>query len=667
MTTYIYFAVLGLTSGAIYVGLATGVQAVYLASGVINFAQGAVAMWGAYVFVELRTSGQLVFPIGSVSLGDHVPLVVDILFGLASAVVVAALAHFLVFRPMKRAPVLARVVASVALMVTLEALAELRFGGTSVSVPPILPSGSIRLGSHLLPDSDLIVGGIAIIVAGGLWWWFRHTTMGVATRGGALNPEGVSLLGYSPNRLGVVAWMIAAVISSFIVMVASNATGLDPTTYTLDIVPALAVLLLARLSSLGMITVAGLGLGIFQSITSLLMSKPWWPTWAQSGVQVAIPFVIIVIVLFFTHHGLVARGDEDAAQLPQVRIPNLRLRTVLPALALGVLLLLVTSGTYRYGVETSMVLALVALSYVIITGYVGQISLAQISFAGAAGFMLSKVTTSWHVPFPGDLLLSSLVAAALGLLMAVPAFRMRGAQLAIVTIAAAVAIQDFVFANPSLTPVAGNPIGEPHLFGLDLSVRSGTNISTLQFGLLVLVIVALVILLFAVLARGATGRSFLAVRSNERAAGAAGLNVTSVKLVAFGLSAFIAGVAGCLIGYSRGQLSVDSFTVFVGLELLAVAYLGGITSATGAFLAGCLGPLGVVYVFLNSTLNLGRYYALVAGLGLLVTAVLNQDGIAGKVRTECERMRARKRPQSFSPASSLVERAPGDVEASRVS
>ncbi len=666
MSTYIYFAVLGLSSGAIYVGLATGVQAVYLASGVINFAQGAVAMWGAYVFVELRTSGQLVLPIGSIGLGSHVPLVVDILLGLISAVVVAALAHFLVFRPMKRSPILARVVASVALLVTLEALAELRFGGSSVTVPPILPSGSIRFQGHLLPEADLILGGVAVVVAVGLWWWFRYTTMGVATRGGAANPDGISLLGYSPNRLGAVAWVMAAVVSSFIVMMASNASGLDPTTYTLDIVPALAVLLLARLSSLGIITIAGLGLGMFQSVISLLMSKPWWPTWAQSGVQVAIPFVIIVIVLFFTNHGLVSRGDEDAAQLPHVRIPKLRLRTALPALALGVVALLVTSGTYRYGVETSMVLALVALSYVIITGYVGQISLAQISFAGAAGFMLSKVTTSWHVPFPGDLLFSSLVAAALGLVMAVPAFRMRGAQLAIVTIAAAVAIQDFVFANPSLTPVAGNPIGEPRLFGFDLSVRSGSDISTLQFGILVLVIVALVLVLFVVLARGATGRSFLAVRSNERAAGAAGLNVTAVKLVAFGLSAFIAGVAGCLIGYSRGQLSVDSFTVFVGLELLAVAYLGGITSVTGAFLAGLLGPLGVVYVFLNSTLNLGQYYSLVAGLGLLVTAVLNQEGMAGKVRTEYERIRSKRRRQELAPAP-VVESAPTDVEASHVS
>jgi branched-chain amino acid transport system permease protein len=655
VSLYVYFAVLGLSAGAIYVGLGAGLLTVYRATGIINFAQGAIAMWGAYVYVNLRATGNLVFPVGSVHLGSHVPLAVDVLLGVVFAILAGLLGHLLVFRAMRSAPALARVVASVALMLSFQALATLRFSGNQVNVPSVLPAWTVKVGTYALPDSDLIVAGIAIAAAVLLWWWFRATNLGTATRAAAMNPRGASLLGYSPSSISAIAWSVAAALSGFMVMLASTATGLNPTTYTLDVVPALAVLLLARLSSLALVTISGLALGVFQAVTTYLMSQPWWPTWAQSGVQDAIPFVIIVIVLFAFGGRIVSRGSLDSASLPSVRLPRLTMKGLTSALVVGAVALIVTHGTYRFGVETSMMLAIVALSYVIITGYIGQISLAQISFAGAAGFALSKFTTTWHVPFPFSVLLSAAVATALGLLMAIPAFRIRGAQLAIVTIAAAVAIQEFVFSNPSLTSVSGNPIGTPTFLGLDLSVRNGADISTLSFGFLVLVIAALVALLYVVLARGQTGRAFLAVRSNERAAAAAGLNVSAVKLVAFGLSAFIAGIAGCLIGFSRGQLSADSFTVFVGLDMLAVAYLGGITSLSGAVLAGILGPLGILYVVLNSSFNLGQYYQLVAGLGLLLTAILNQEGIAGEMHRNWERLRlarSKRRDGLAPPAAS---------------
>jgi branched-chain amino acid transport system permease protein len=201
-----------------------------------------------------------------------------------------------------------------------------------------------------------------------------------------------------------------------------------------------------------------------------------------------------------------------------------------------------------------------------------------------------------------------------------------------VTLAAAVATEQFVFNNPSLTPISGNPIPDPHLFGLNLAVRSGTDLARLPFGVLVLLVLVLAALAVANLMRSASGRAMLAVRSNERAAAAAGVNVALTKLVAFGFSAFLAGLAGTLIGYSRGQLSGESFTVFVGLGFLAFAYLGGVTSIGGALIAGTLAPLGIGYVLLNQAVSLGQYYTLVAGAGLVLVAVLNPAGIAGQTR-----------------------------------
>ena len=156
------------------------------------------------------------------------------------------------------------------------------------------------------------------------------------------------------------------------------------------------------------------------------------------------------------------------------------------------------------------------------------------------------------------------------------------------------------------------------------------------------------------LARSASGRRFLAIRSNERAAAAAGVDVAANKLVAFAMSSFLAGLGGSLIGYSRGQLSAESFTAAVGLGFLAFAYLGGITSVKGAIVAGTLAPLGIGFVVLDRWLNLGNSYGVIAGLSLIVTALMNQEGIAGATRKS---RRSRGTPASVAVTEGDVSEA----------
>ena len=357
--------------------------------------------------------------------------------------------------------------------------------------------------------------------------------------------------------------------------------------------------------------------------------------------------MIVVILLLFSKR-LPSRGSLQSVRLPDVHVPRIRLVPSAILLAGCIALIAFTSGPYRFGVTYSIIMMLLALSYVVVTGYLGQISLAQTAFAGAAGFALSKLTIFWSLPFPLAILLCAVVAAVLGMVVAMPAFRIRGAELAIVTIAAALAIERFIFANPSFTPAEGNPIASPSLFGFDLSMRSGADVSRMQFSLLVLIIACVVVWGFVRLASGETGRTFLAVRANERAAASVGIDPRRTKLIGFGLSAFIAGIAGCLIGYSAGQLSSASFTVFVGLQILAVAYLGGITSFGGAVVAGFIAPLGIIYVVMNKVLEIGDYYALVSGLLLIAAAIFNPQGIAGETRRQVEWVRQRLGRRSVS-------------------
>ena len=121
-------------------------------------------------------------------------------------------------------------------------------------------------------------------------------------------------------------------------------------------------------------------------------------------------------------------------------------------------------------------------------------------------------------------MLASIAAAIFGVIIGIPAVRIRGAQLAVVTLASAVALERFVFRNPEFTSASGNPIRRPTMFGFDLGIRQGRDIARWQFGMVVLVLLTIAALLVGNVARSATGRRFLAVRSNERAAASTGIN-----------------------------------------------------------------------------------------------------------------------------------------------
>jgi branched-chain amino acid transport system permease protein len=654
MHDYILFAIIGLTAGSVYAALAMGLVTTYRGTGVINFAQAAIAAWGAYVYAELSSTGRLILPVGHVQLGGPWSAGAAFAVGVVSSALLGLVLHVLVFRPLHGAPPLAKVVATVGLLLALEALITLRFGTGSFAVVPLLPSDSVSVAGLSFSQSVIWLVGTSVLIMAALWSWGRFTRTGIATRAAMENERAASLAGYSPDRLAAVTWVLASTVSAAVVILATPSTGLSAGEIVLFVVPAVACALLGRLTSIPVACAAGLGLGAIEAELTLLSSKTWWPHWATVGVSDAVPFVIVILALFLLGRRIPTRGGIDVQLLPPVARPTVRPGRVAILVLGGVLALALTNGAYRFGVITSMIVAIIALSLVVLTGLAGQISLAQAAVAGTAGFALSKIGTG--LPFPISTLTAALLAALLGLAIGVPALRIRGAQLAAVTLAAAVAVEQFVFDNPSFSPISGNPIPDPHLFGLDLAVRRGTDLARLPFGLLTLIALVLAALAVANLMRSASGQAMLAVRSNERAAAAAGIDVAATKLLAFGFSAFLAGLAGTLIGYSRGQLSAESFTVVVSLAFLAFAYLGGVTSIGGALVAGTLAPLGIGYVLLDRFVSLGRYYTLVAGLGLVLVAMLNPGGIAAQTRANMTALRplVRRRRPTTSLAQEVV-------------
>jgi branched-chain amino acid transport system permease protein len=662
MSDHLLFLIVGLGAGAAYAALAMALVTTYRGTGVINIAQGAMAMWAAYVYDELRRHGDLVLPVGRVDLGGGLPLWPALLTGVAVAAALGLILHVAVFRPLRSAPPLAKVVASVGVAITLQALVVLRFGTGRRAVPPALPSDPVRIGSLSFSEDRIWFAALVAAIAVVLWAYGRYTRAGLATRAAAESERGAILLGWSPDRLAAATWVLAAVVGGVAAMVVAPSVGLDPVSWTLMVVPGLACALVGRLTSVGAACAAGLALGAVESEITFLSAKDWWPGWATVGVAETVPLLVIVVALFVLGRRLPGRGSATVDPLPPVPVPRIRPPIVAGLVVAGFAALLLTEGSYRFGVITSMIVALMALSLVVLTGFVGQISLAQAAFAGSAGFVLSKIGTG--LPFPLSLLVAALAATALGLLVAVPALRVRGVQLAVVTLAAGVAIEQLVFQNPRLTGASGNLIPDARILGVDLAVRRGAELARWQFGALVLVVLTVAALAVANLGRSGTGRALLAVRSNERAAASIGVDVAAAKLMAFGLSAFLAGLGGALLGYSRGQLSADSFGVSVSLTLLAFAYLGGISSVGGALVAGALAPLGIGYVVLDRTTDVGEHYLLVSGILLVLTAVLNPGGIAGTVRSRLARHpsrpagRARRAPTTPSDPWAAAETPP---------
>jgi ABC-type branched-subunit amino acid transport system permease subunit len=229
-------------------------------------------------------------------------------------------------------------------------------------------------------------------------------------------------------------------------------------------------------------------------------------------------------------------------------------------------------------------------------------------------------------------LCSALVAVVVGVIIGLPALRIRGVHLAIVTIGAGVALQSAWFNNSQFNGgVDGARVTNPSLFGLDLGIGTGESYPRFQFAIMLAVFVALTGLLVASLRRSRFGSQMLAVRVNDRAAAAGGINVPVVKLVSFAIAAFIAGLAGSLMAYQSGSVSGASFDVFLGLSMFALVYLTGITSITGALMAGVVFPGGLFYVVLSNWVDPSGYYSLITGILLIDAAVRNPEGFAGRM------------------------------------
>jgi len=659
----VVFLLLGLGNGAVFGALALALNLTFRSSGVINFATGSIALLAAYTYAFLRKGELIVLIPGlpeTVDLGGRIPAVPAMAIAVALSGLLGLVLHLLIFRPLRDAPPVGKAVASLGVSLVITALIAARMGTSAVSVSPIFPLQTWELAGAKIPTDRLYLAGTVLVVALALAAAFRWTRFGLATRAAAESEKGAFVSGVSPDRVAAGNWVISSAIAGLAGILIAPIVPLIPVSYTLFIVPALAAAVLGRFQSLVGAVVAGLAIGALQSEIHYLQTVVSWLP--DSGVPELVPLVLILVVLVFRARPLPGRGTvllQSLGRAPRPR--HLVWATVVPVVVAVVGLVLLTGG-FRNGLISSFLFGIVALSVVVVTGYAGQVSLAQLPLAGVAAFLLPPLAEGLGLPFPLAPLVAALGATVVGVVIGLPALRIRGLSVAVVTLALAFALEGLWFRNQEITGPDGLQVGPPRLFGLDLGIGAGAEFPRIRFGVVCLVVLAAVAIGVALLRRSRLGSQMLAVRANERSAAAAGVDVVRVKLLAFAIGAFIAGLGGALMGYKLGTVTFDSFTAIAGLTFFGAVYLAGTTSISGALLAGVSAINGLFYVLIGEYLATGLWYEVVAAVLLVVTVIVNPEGIVGPAHEALEKRRARRLTDT-QPSSAEPEQAASVVRA----
>lgn len=629
ITDILLFVLLGLGAGAVIAGMAMAVVLTYRGSGIINLATGAIAMVAAYSFWALRSD------FFHITLSTPTAVVVTMVV----SVLVGVIAELAVFRSLRTSSPLAKLVASLGILLTLQATMLLWFGQATKQIPNVFPAGIVDLFGTSIPSNRLWMAAVVVVIALVLVALFRWTRFGLATRAASENEVFGMLVGLSPNQLSMANTVLASAVAGAMGIVAAPLAQADSITLVLFIVPALAAALFADFSSLAVACIAGFAIGIGQSLMQYVATLSWFPTDRGNpmpGVQALLTFVLLVIALSLRGAKLPSRGELVEKRLPIAPRPERLATPSIVFAVVGAVLLIVLPFGHRQALMLSLVGMVVCLSLVVIAGFVGQVSLAQVTLAGVSGFAVSQLIVKAGVGFPWGPLLGSLAAVVIGLAVGASALRVRGATLAVVTVAGVVAIEQFGFANRRWgAGGTGSPVEDPELFGLNVGKSASfrgldDSIPSPVLGFIFLAVVIALCLLVANLRRSVLGQQMLAVRANERAAAAAGINVARVKIVAYAISSFIAGTAGWMYAYNFGSVTAARFGFLIALAFVAFAYIGGITMVSGAVIGGLVATEGVVPHFVEDLLGIsGNWTLLLGGLILIVTVIQNPEGIAG--------------------------------------
>lgn len=602
------FALVGLAGGGAYALTALGVVAVYRGSGILNFAQGAIGMLAAYIFWDNYAEGNGSLPVGgAAALGILVGAVLGVLF------------YVVVVRLLRNGSDMAKVVATLGFMLLLQSMAVKVWGTRPHLVRPLFGTGVIELGSGFITYDTLALVLITVVLAAALSSTFHRTRLGINATALRENPMAAAAIGISPHVTGVVTWGLGGALAAVAGILLIPVISLTPTALTLLVIPAMAAALVGRFTHIGITVAVGLTLGVVES--SLIAYD------INLGVRQSIPFAVILAAVLMGGRALPGRGESLTIRLPQVGDGRIRPLKAAIWIAIGFAVALLMSSTWSAAMINSAIFGLLALSVVVVTGYAGQISVAAAAFAGFGSFVAARASSDWELPFLLCLVLAALGSVVLGVIVGSPAVRVRGVNLAIITLGLSLAVENLVLLQPTLTGnVDGLAVQAPSTFGLDVSPAGHPD----RYAVVCVAALALGALAVLNVRRGESGRRYLAVRANERGAAAVGVSVSGAKLGAFAVSAGLAGLAGGLATFQFRLADFTGYGVFRSITALAFTVVAGVGFVAGAVFAAVTSNGGVVANFISHDLEfqtIDDWLPILSGIFVLDVMVRFPDGI----------------------------------------
>lgn len=570
MTRLLVFLLLAMPLVGAYAIFGLGIVVIFRASKILNLAHGAMAMIPAYLVYSMNQEGfpmWVAFPLGVLA-GGALGVGIERVF----------------VRPLQNVSPTAQTVGTVAAFGLLVSVAGKIWGTGTTNAPKVFPDAQITIANSGIRVGEIGLFAVMLVLAAVLYALLQYTGVGLAMRGSADSARAASLMGIDPSKATSGAWFIGGVTAAIAGILLAAVTNLNPLVLSLQAVPALVATLLGGLGSLPGALVGALVVGVTQGLV------PAFPALQKTpGVPQLLLFLLALMVM-------AARGERYVAS--DVRSGALKAGSAIRKSILGAdkwgwatfvailafpFLPFASFSLVGTGVLAAQY-ALVAVSLVVLTGWVGQISFGHAALAGVGAYAGGFVLERFGVGFPVNMAWGAVAGAAIAAVLGTVALRVRGLYLAVATMVFSWMADEFLFRQgwvKSFGSVTVPPVGRKGY----LPYFDWNDQTTFYYA--AWVTVGVVIYLCVNMRDSRTGRTFNSVRGSEVAAASLGISVMRTKLLGFALSGAIAGAAGVLtLVAQRGTVIPDQFSLKISLLFLAIAVVGGLTSLGGAVAAG---------------------------------------------------------------------------------
>jgi branched-chain amino acid transport system permease protein len=636
------YVIAGLVLGGIYAIAASGLVVTFRSTGILNFAFGAIAYALARFYYYLNTQEHwAILPAAVVSI-----LVAGPAMGIGL--------YFALFRRLRLARPLIKVVATIGVSVGIPPLTTLIFGNKTILAAPGLAPQPVRvfrfLGVPVTMDQIIVYSCVAVIVVVGALV-LHYTEIGLRVRAMVDSPAMTSLSGTNPETVSMGVWAVSTTLAGLAGILAAPTIGLDPGPFTLLMVAAFAAVIAARLRSLAVAVAVALGMGIAGALVQYFFTNS---TSLSADVIPAIPFIVTAIfLLYYMVRGTGVDESEgvggalDRAIIPQGDLPAYATSDRPPAVfgwhasVLGfafVCILPLILTTFWVGlIGEGISLGIIFLSFTLVTGEGGMIWLCQSTFAGIGALTAAQLAVNHGWPVMAGVLVGGLVAVPFGVLIGVLTIRLGNLYVALVTLTVGLLFDDLVFSQQVFVNFG---------IGVNVNLPSFAS-STKAFTYLVLGVFAVISLLIVNLRRSTTGLALNAARWSTPGAKTMGISVLQMKVLVAGIAAFVAGIGGAMFALSLGSALPTNYSTLGGLVWLAILVSLGIRSNMAALMAGLSATLlaGIALVYLPTAF--GQVTPILFGLGAIQVAkfpngVMTEN--ARQVLWAWDKLRNRSRP-----------------------